>query len=108
MKSASLPGTSERLLRFKALHFWLAILTPGYFLWLLPIVLGWVVAIPLTALLGDLPLGERARRAGVFTVPAEVQPAGEIRALARVVRSGLTNRADLTRRREIWTTPALV
>ncbi len=57
-------------------------LTPGYFLWLLPIVLGWLVAIPLTAFLGDPGRGEAARRSGFFLVPSEVQPPVEVRALA--------------------------
>lgn len=83
-------------------------LTPGYFLWLLPIVLGWLLAIPVTALLGDLRLGATARAAGFFAVPTELHPTPEIRALARAERSGLTNRCDLARSREIWTTPALV
>ena len=81
--------------------------TPGYFFWLLPIVLGWTVAIPLTALLGDLRLGEGARRAGFFTVPAEVQPTAEIETLARLERVRLTSRAAPSGLREIWTTPAL-
>lgn len=49
-------------------------LTPGYFLWLLPIVLGWLLAVPLTALLGDQHLGAFARRVGICLVPNELYP----------------------------------
>ena len=82
-------------------------LTPGYFPWLLPIVVGWVAAIPLTALLGDLRLGERVRRVGLFAVPAETLPSAEIQALARVEQTGLPSLKAFTSPREIWTAPAL-
>ena len=65
-----------------AITWWL---TPGYFLWLLPIVLGWVLAIPLTALVGDWRIGQRFRHAGLFLVPSEVSPPREVRALGRAV-----------------------
>ncbi len=81
--------------------------TPGYFLWLLPIVLGWLLAIPLTAWLSDLQLGEVAQRFGAFAIPAELIPTPEIRALARAARSSLTNQPEFARPREIWKTHSL-
>jgi membrane glycosyltransferase len=61
-------------------------LTPGYFFWLLPILIGWLVAIPLTASLGDLELGKAARAASLFAIPAEINPTAEMRALALLER----------------------
>ncbi|MBA3607614.1 MAG: glucans biosynthesis glucosyltransferase MdoH [Chthoniobacterales bacterium] len=72
--------TSLLGLAASALTWWL---TPGYFLWLFPIVLGWLLAIPLTALVGDWRIGERFRNAGFFLVPSEVSPPHEVRALRR-------------------------
>ncbi len=60
--------------------------TPGYFLWLLPIVLGWLLAVPVAALLGDRGLGTSSRAAGLFLVPSELQPTPEVRALAEAER----------------------
>ncbi len=75
-------------LAFGALSWWL---TPGYFLWLLPIVLGWLVAIPLTAMIGDLRIGLRLLEVGAFLVPSEVAPANEVHALRLALVRG--NRA---------------
>ncbi|MGI8890715.1 MAG: glucans biosynthesis glucosyltransferase MdoH [Chthoniobacterales bacterium] len=103
--------------------------TPDYFLWLLPIVLGWVVAIPLTALVGDAQVGQRLRQAGGFLVPSEVAPPNEVHALRHAlirrdlsaqapampavldpflhrIGSGLTTSSDTLRHRQLWTTPA--
>ena len=44
-------------------------------------MLGWLLAIPLTALVGDWRIGKRCRDAGFFLVPSEVTPANEIHAL---------------------------
>ena len=107
-----------------ALTWWL---TPGYFFWLLPIVLGWLLAIPLTALVGDLRTGDSLRKAGCFLVPSEVAPPNEVYALRHeLVRRDptaatdamaaidpllhacwprLTNSADQSLHRQIWTTP---
>lgn len=46
-------------------------------------MLGWLLAIPLTALGGDWRIGERFRNAGFFLVPSEVSPLHEVRALRR-------------------------
>jgi membrane glycosyltransferase len=66
-----------------AITWWL---TPGYFLWLLPIVLGWLVAVPTTALVGNTTFGARLRKAGFFLVPAELSPSTEIIELRRAER----------------------
>jgi len=110
-----------------ALTWWL---TPGYFLWLLPIVLGWLLAIPLVALVGDVRTGVSLRKAGWFLAPSEVVPSNEVHALrhalirrdrmstaepvAAVVADprlqrwlpGLTNQDGPSLHRQIWTTPA--
>ncbi len=109
-----------------ALTCWL---TPDYFLWLLPIVAGWALAIPLTVLVGDQRSGQWLRRAGAFLVPSEVVPTNEVYALRhallrreRVLAAdpatsavldpllqrwlpGLTTAQQAHLHREIWTTP---
>ncbi len=109
-----------------ALVWWL---TPGYFFWLLPIVLGWVVAIPLTALVSDRRAGTRLRKRGLFLVPSEVAPEKEVRCLRAALQAAelqptidfatqalldpglqrkpvsLTTNEALTLHRKIWLTP---
>ncbi len=104
--------------------------TPGYFLWLLPIVIGWTIATPLTALVGDARMGRRLQEAGGFSVPSEVCPPHEIHALRLALLRrdlplehsptvadvldpvlqrgfpGLTTNALAARHRQVWTTPA--
>jgi membrane glycosyltransferase len=110
-----------------ALTWWL---TPGYFLWLLPIMLGWLFAIPLTTVIGDLRMGVSLRKAGWFVVPSEVAPPNEVHALrqALILRDripltnpvaaavidpllqrwvpSLTNQGDAILHRHVWATPS--
>jgi membrane glycosyltransferase len=105
-------------------------LTPAYFLWLLPIVLGWVFAIPLSAIIGDLHTGVSLRQAGWFLLPSEVIPSPEVRALHHALNHddrmptsdplaaavidpllqrwmpGLTNEGDPLLHRRVWSTPS--
>ena len=60
-------------------------LTPGYLLWLLPIALGWLTAVPLTALVGNAKLGAGLRKAGYFIVPSELAPSVEITSLEQAL-----------------------
>jgi membrane glycosyltransferase len=105
-----------------ALTWWL---TAGYLLWLLPIVIGWLCAIPLTALLGSLALGQAAEEQGFFVSPSELAPEEEVRALHEIERQqsepagagsiidparcrsiiGLTRKGDIDLHRLVWTTP---
>jgi len=105
-------------------------LTPGYFLWLLPIVLGWLVAIPLTTCVTDLRGGFQLREAGLFVVPNEIAPPPEVRALRRALGvrvrhpkmelaagvidpvayrqlTSLTTNERVQLHRRVWTTPSM-
>ena len=63
------------------------IANPGFFLWLLPIVVGLALSIPLSVLTGRTSLGDMAHRAGLFLTPVETTPPAELaqfeQALAR-------------------------
>ncbi|MBS0378624.1 MAG: glucans biosynthesis glucosyltransferase MdoH [Proteobacteria bacterium] len=62
-----------------ALIAWLA---PRFFLWLTPVFLGLLCAIPLTVYTSRASAGAAARRRGLFLVPEESDPPPELRALA--------------------------
>lgn len=54
---------------------WLAYTyVPTFFWWLVPVLLGIVLAIPLSMLSSRVTLGQRARRVGLFLTPAETDP----------------------------------
>jgi membrane glycosyltransferase len=59
------------------------ILLPSFFWWLLPVLLGLVLAVPLSILLGKVGFGRRAREAGLFLTPDETEPALELPLLER-------------------------
>ncbi|MGH8195191.1 MAG: glucans biosynthesis glucosyltransferase MdoH [Woeseiaceae bacterium] len=52
---------------------------PGFFWWFTPVLLGILLAIPVSMLSSRADLGFGARRAGLFLTPDEVQPAPVIR-----------------------------
>ena len=52
--------------------------SPGFFIWLSPVVAGLVFSIPLSVWTSRVSLGERLRRCGLFLSPAETEPAPEI------------------------------
>jgi membrane glycosyltransferase len=52
--------------------------TPGLLVWLSPVLVGLVMAVPLAALSGRSDLGLLARRHGWFLVPEEVAPPSEL------------------------------
>jgi membrane glycosyltransferase len=102
-------------------------LTPGYFFWLLPIVLGWLVVIPLTTCVADPCCGLQLQKAGLFLVPHEVAPPTEVRALRRAIAvrhpkmelaagvidpvayrqlTRLTTNEPVQLHRQVWATPA--
>jgi len=58
-------------------------LLPGYFWWLSPVLAGLVLSIPLSMLLSRSRLGGRAREAGLFLTPEEVEPGRELADLRR-------------------------
>jgi hypothetical protein len=71
-------------------------------------VLGWLLAIPLAALLGDPQMGRKAEKARLFLVPAELFPGAEVRALRRLGEGGslsLTKSSEKELHRQIWRTP---
>ena len=55
-----------------AVAAWLV--SPALFLWMIPIVLGLVLAIPVSALTAQPSAGQLARRAGLFRTPEESTP----------------------------------
>lgn len=57
------------------LVFWLDQIT---FWWFLPVLMGMFISIPLSVLTSRSNWGQRARQAGLFLVPEEVSPPGEI------------------------------
>ncbi len=60
--------------------YWLA---PDFFLWMLPITLGLVLAVPLSVLSSRAELGNWLKRAGLFVTPEETQTPTELRRLKR-------------------------
>lgn len=64
--------------------------SPYLFLWMLPVILGLVVAVPLSALTARRDLGRGARHIGLLLIPEEVDPPeviGRANALARRLRA---------------------
>ncbi len=55
---------------------------PAVLLWGLPLLLGFLVAVPFAVLTADPRLGERAARLGLCAIPEDLDPPPEIRALA--------------------------
>src|SRR5690554_161283 len=49
------------------------VLTPVFFWWMTPVLLGLVLAAPIVRYSSSLELGDRLRRAGVFIAPSEAQ-----------------------------------
>jgi membrane glycosyltransferase len=59
------------------------VLVPSFFWWLSPILLGLLVAAPLSIFLGRARFGRRARDHGLFLTPDETQPVPELPLLER-------------------------
>jgi membrane glycosyltransferase len=57
------------------------ILVPTFFWWLSPVLVGLVLSIPLSIVLGKVSLGQGARRAGIFLTPEESRPTYELKRL---------------------------
>jgi membrane glycosyltransferase len=53
-------------------------LNPEYLWWMLPIVGAFMLSIPLSVYMSRISLGRRAKRAGIFLTPEEIQPPREI------------------------------
>lgn len=62
-----------------------AILTPDLFSWLLPVILGMLVAIPLTVWSSRSDIGLRWRAHGIFLTPEESEPPAELAHLDEVL-----------------------
>jgi membrane glycosyltransferase len=67
-----------------AITYWL---TPSYFFWLLPILAGWILVIPITALISNRSTGMMLRKFRFLLVPSEVKPDEQIRNLRRALRT---------------------
>lgn len=61
---------------------------PQLLWWLLPVIAGLVLAVPISVLSGRAGLGAVARKLGLFLVPAEVMPPSELRELEHLLRRG--------------------
>lgn len=56
---------------------------PLFFLWMMPVLAGMVLSVPLTILLSHQKLGQMVRRFGLFQTPAEIAPPVELAEYAR-------------------------
>jgi membrane glycosyltransferase len=54
---------------------------PEYFLWFSPIVLSWLLAIPVAWITSQPALGRTARELGLFLIPEEISPSRELAGL---------------------------
>jgi membrane glycosyltransferase len=52
----------------------LGVLTPSYLPWILPVVAGLILSIPIAVLTSRRDVGRAPRRAGVFVTPEEARP----------------------------------
>jgi membrane glycosyltransferase len=52
----------------------LGVLAPSYLPWILPVVTGLILSIPIAVLTSRRDVGMAARRIGVFVTPEEMQP----------------------------------
>jgi membrane glycosyltransferase len=59
------------------------IMSPAAFVWLTPVILGLLLAIPLAVLTADPRLGKRLQRMGLFVTPEEREPPAILRAVAK-------------------------
>ena len=57
------------------------ILLPTFFWWLMPVLAGLVLSIPLSIMLSKASIGRRARELGLFLTPEETEPCYELRRL---------------------------
>jgi membrane glycosyltransferase len=55
--------------------------TPGYFWWILPVLAGLVLSVPIAVLSSRSTIGKRARRRGLLLTPEELAPPEELRRL---------------------------
>jgi membrane glycosyltransferase len=60
-------------------------IAPRYIWWLLPVLAGLILCVPLTMLTSRASLGRRARRAGLLLTPEECQMPGELESLEQAV-----------------------
>jgi len=63
-------------------------LAPRYTGWLLPVLAGMVLSVPLTMLTSRVRVGRWARRRGLFLTPEETEPPAELAALEQHLRHG--------------------
>lgn len=78
----------ETLLGLCLVAFLLAEL-PALLWWMLPVIAGLVLSVPVSVLSGRAGPGAAARKLGLFLVPAEVAPPAELRAFDRAMRRGV-------------------
>ena len=70
-------------------------LTPKFIWWMLPVLAGLVLAIPLAMLTSRADLGRRARQWGLFVTPEETTPPPELIALAEFQLKDASGRAPV-------------
>src|SRR3712207_1349783 len=76
--SVPLNDIARRHLQHTLLGFILAVcayaVSPSLFLWMSPVIVGLVVAIPISALTARRDIGRALRRLGLLLIPEEVRP----------------------------------
>ena len=67
--------------------------SPYLALWMLPVVIGQALAVPLAALTGRRSWGVGLRRIGLLRIPEEMQPPEVLRRAATLSKEAVTDRA---------------
>ncbi|MFP4559962.1 MAG: glucans biosynthesis glucosyltransferase MdoH [Thiohalorhabdus sp.] len=70
-----------------AVGLWAYLNLPTFFLWLLPVLAGPLLVVPITLISGMASWGRAARRRGLFLIPAESDPPAVLRRLKELTRS---------------------
>jgi membrane glycosyltransferase len=70
--------------------------SPGLLAWLAPVVLGLVLAIPVSALSGRQTLGQAARRLGLLATPEEIDPPTILRRTNELTLEWTATRPQMT------------
>jgi membrane glycosyltransferase len=68
---------------------------PAFFWWFIPVLLGLVLAIPVSMLSSSMALGRQSRQLGLFLTPEETEPPAVLRYLEENLRRGSTGLAGV-------------
>ena len=70
--------------------------SPALLAWLAPVVLGLVLAIPVSAVTGRQALGKAVRRLGLLATPEEIEPPAVLRRTNELTREWTATRPQMT------------